>query len=630
MDMKIKVLERVEDCAILVLPIEGFEDLSLKDKILTYYLWHASIAGDRITYDQNYRYGIKLRDFFLDILEYRDCMRPEAYNKILLYAKQIIMNHGNHDVRSTAKFIPKFTARELEMAVAASSKKGFKHELTDGLRKAIFDPSFDVMLTQKSPKGGDIITESKNTLYKDVTLKDLEGFADKYPLNSTVVKENGRLVEKVWRAGDSKTPQGMYADELKNIVKNLREASKYSDSPYKKILEILIKYFETGDPKLFDDYNIAWLKSDSKVDAIIGFIEQYLDARGFKGLYEGVVFFKDEKSNAIVHAVANSSQHLEDNAPWIDKYKKKWTKIPLANAVTQVMAAGGDGPIGFIGVNLPNAQWIREKYNSKNFYLSNITYASKNVFVDMLWDEFIERKEDAAILKKSLEILEPALVTLHEVVGHGSGKSNPELKGDPRDYLLEHYSALEEARAELCALYHIWDEKLIKDKVFTLDTAKGAYINYVLRYLVQMRRYSKEDMIHEDHERATSMIIRYALEKGSCAFYKKNGKTYTKVIDYKLMRQHIGELLSEIMRIKAEGDYAAGKALVEKYGIYFDLKLRDEIVNRAKKIDYPSHYAYVMHRPELVRDKTGKILDVKLVQYKSLMEQGKDIREKYG
>ena len=629
-NIKIKVLERVEGYAILQLPISGFEQLSLKDKLLAYYLCQASIAGDRITYDQNYAYGLQLRDFFLDILEFKKYIKKEVYEKILLYTKTIVMCHGNYDARSTIKFLPKFTITELELTLKTVSTKGFKHVLTSELKKVIFDKNFDIMLTQKNPKVGDIITESKNTFYKNIVLKDLNGFVDKFPLNSSVSMENGTIVEKVWRAGNSNTNAGMYSTELGNIVKNLKLAQECSDDAYKNILGLLIKYFETGVPKVFDDYNIEWLKNDPNIDTILGFIEQYLDARGFKGMFEGVVFFKDETSNKIVKAIADASQDLENDAPWPDKYKKHWNHIPVANAVTQLIATGGAGPVCFAGVNLPNAQWLREKYNSKNFYISNVTYAGRMAFAKMLWKEFIEKDEDMLLLRDSFIARGPALVTLHEIVGHGSGKINPKLKGDPRDYLLENYSTLEELRAELCSLYHIFNDRLIEEGVISERDAKGGYLSYVLSYLTQLRRYESEDMINEDHERATSVIVKFLLEKGSCSFYSKNGKTYPKIIDYKLMRKHIGELLSEVMRIKAEGDYSAGKKLVEKYGIYFDLKLRDEIVKRSKKINYPTNNAYVMYHPELIYNKSKEIIDVKLVPYTSILEQAQHWKKLYG
>jgi len=625
--MNIKAVEDVDGYTVLEMSMWGFEKLSLKEKMLIYHLWHACVAGDRISYEQNYKYALELRDLFLDILEYEDYIPSEVYKNILSYAKNIITHHGIHDSRSTAKFMPKFSAEELREAVKIAHEHGFRHKLTTDIERAMFEPDVDVMLTQKNPTKGDIITESKNTFYHDVTLKDVESFEDKYPLNSTLVKEEGKLVEKVWRAGNAKVPAGQYAKELKETVRHLSNAKEYADEPYRKILDMLIGYFETGDPKLFDDYNIAWLKADEKVDTIIGFIEQYLDARGCKGSYEGVVFFRDEESNRIVRAIADSAQYLEDRAPWDNRYKKKWNHIPIATAVMQVIGTGTAGPTCFAGVNLPNPQWIREKYNSRNFYIANITYASRTAFTDVLWSEFIENPEDKILVEGAFHARGPVHVTLHEVIGHGSGKVNPELKGDPKDYLREYYSTLEETRAESCALYFMWDTKLISEGILSEQDAKAGYLAYAVEYMTHLARCDGEEMIHADHERARSIIIRYLLEKGSCIFYKKDGKTYPKIMDYGLARVHVGELLSDIMRIKAEGDYDACKSLVEKYGIYFDKGLRDEIVRRAKKAEYPSNFAYVMCYPELVKDDSGKTIDVILKHYPSMIAQGMAIRK---
>ncbi|HYD02878.1 MAG TPA: hypothetical protein VEC16_01120 [Alphaproteobacteria bacterium] len=632
---EIKVLDRVGDYFILEIPLWDFESLNLNEKIILYYLWHAGVSGDRITYQQNNRHSLELRDFFLDLIQYEKEIKKfdkNLHEKILSYTKRIVIHHGNHNSDSTIKFMPDFNAKEFSALLKDIPK--FNHKLTPELTKAIFDKNYESMITNKNPKIGDIITESKNTFYENVAQKDLENFEDKYPLNSTLVKtKDGKLIEKVWRSGtkDGKILPGLYSKELSNVVNNLREAIKYADKSYGKVLSLLADFFETGDPKKYDEYNIEWLKVDPKIDTILGFVETYMDARGSKGTFEGAIFFRDEKSNALIKSIANNSQHLEDNAPWDAKYKKKWASIPTANAFMQIMATGGAGPVCFAGVNLPNEQWIREKYGSKNFYISNTTYASRTCFADRLFKEFLDSDEDIKLMAESFKARGPIMVTLHEVVGHGSGKVNPKLKGDPKDHLLEYYSTLEEARAELCALYHVWNKKLIKDGVITETDAKAACLDYVFSYLTQMRRYPGEDMIHEDHERARSLIVLYLIEKGSCSLYKKNGKTYPKVNDYALMNKQVGDLLSEIMRIKGEGDYLAGKKLVEKYGIYFDLALRDEVVARVKKIDYPKRYAYVMYKSELVTDgKTGKIVDVKIRPYSSILEQAQDIRKLYG
>ncbi len=627
--MEIKIVETIEDITVLRLPVEGFDKLSLDNKILAYYLWRAGICGDPIVYDQMYAHSLAIRDFFLDILEYHNYIPKEIYDKIELYTKKMVMNKSIHKHDSTKKFIPTFTKKELEAAVEESRKYGFKHSLSNDFERIIFDPEFESMLTQKNPpEGKDIITASHNNFYHNVKLSDIEGFQEKNPLNSTLVMENQKLVEKVWRAGSSTVSPGIYSTYLKLMAHNVAEAIKHAPEEQKKSLEFLKKYFEDGDAKFFDEYNIGWVTSNPEVDAILGFIEQYLDPRGVKGTYGSMTFFKDHHVNHIIHTIADNAQHFEDNSPWSEKYKKEWDNVPVANAIMSIGSSGEQGPFSPAGVNLPNAQWLRHDYGSKNIYVSNVTFSSRNAFAKESWNEFLEKPEDIALMSDSFNVRGPISVTLHEVVGHGSGKMSENLKGDPKDYLKEFYSSLEEARAELCALHHVWDPKLMELGLITDEhEPKSDYLGYVFQCMVMYRRYAGIDEIHESHERATSLIIQYCIDKGSVRFYKKNGKTYPEVIDYQLMRRHIADLLSEIMRIKAEGDYEAGKNLITKYGIHFDKNLRDEIVARSKAIGYPSRFAYVMPHPELVRDQSGKIMDVKLVYYNSIIDQARGWRD---
>jgi len=627
--MKVNIIEYVEKTAVIESQVDGFGDLSLNDKMISYYLWYAGAVGDDIFYDQRYKFGLKIRDFFMDLLFFKEHIPQELYYKLEIYTKNILINHGIHDSSSTKKFVPTFSKDELLNIYNAVLPLGFNHILTADLQRAIFDSNFEVMSTQKSPSfGKDMLTESCNTFYQYVTTKDLENFEQKNPLNSNVVKENGQLVEHVWRAGNLKVPKGVYAKYLKNVIYHINKAMEFMSEDQKKSFKFLRDYFEQGDAKLFDDYNIQWLHTNPTVDTILGFIESYGDAIGFKGSYESMIFFKDKNMNNVIKTIADKSQHFEDHSPWDIKYKKTWTTIPVANAVMQISAFGQAGPTCFAGVNLPNEQWIREKYGSKNIFISNITFLSRNAFVKKMLDEFVEDKEIIKMYESSMEIRAPLLVTLHEVVGHGSGKISPSLKLDPKDYLREYYSSLEEARAELCSLHHIWNPVLKELGLVNDDScAKAAYHGYVTQYLTLMRRYEFENEIHEDHERATSLIVQYCIDKGSAGFYTKNNKTYPKINNYELMRTHIAELLSEVMRIKAEGDYTAGKNLIEKYGIHFDKHLRDEIVSRSKAINYPSKNAYVMPRPELVKDSNGKIINVVLKPYSGILEQGYKLRE---
>ncbi|MGV8150313.1 MAG: dipeptidyl-peptidase 3 family protein [Candidatus Woesearchaeota archaeon] len=615
--MEIKIFELVDGTSIIQLPIEGFDRLKLNDKMMIYHLWHAGVHGDSIAWDQNYRYGIQLRELFLGLYEKKDeiqSLSKKLWKEIDTYTKKMMINHGNHDGWSTRKFIPEFTEENFENMLKELDDKKLTILYKSIPSKAIFDQSFEVMLTQKNPENGDMIAESYNNFYQGIKLKDLKGFKEKYPENSTVLLENGKIVEKPW------TTKGLYSKQLKKIVFYLKECLKYCDDAQKKSIELLIKYFEVGKPEMFDEYNIQWLNTNPEVDTILGFIESYRDVLSKKGFFESMTFFKDKKSQHIIDKIASLCQTFENEAPWNPDYKKNWTRIPVSNAIMQVGGTGGAGPLCWAGVNLPNSQEIRDKYTSKSIYVSNVTYASRNAYAKPTIKEFIENNTDQKMLLNTIEIRGPVTVTLHEVVGHGAGKSSKKLKGDPREYLKEHYSALEEARAELCMLHHAWSPSL--KEIVSEECAKAIYTSYILADLTLMRTLEEESELHEDHQRATHLIVQYIISKGAAEFYKREGKTYPRVKDYTKMKQIIGELLSEIQRIKSEGDYTAGKKLIEKYAIKIDPALRDEIKSRCKKIGIARNYAYVMPEPILV-EKDNKIIDVKLEYPKGIIEQSK-------
>lgn len=631
--MEINIIEIFDGTAVLKLPIKGFDGLNFDDKMIAYHLWHAAVIGDSITYDQSYRYGLQLRDLFLELYSKKENIKrinSEVYSKIDEYTKNILIHHGNHDGWTTRKFIPKFTEKELN-EVVESLKDPYIESLHAKIpSKVIFDKEYELMLTQKNPQtpNGDILTESHNTFYKDVTLKDLNKFNDKYPGNSTVSKdkESGKIIETVWRAGNQNFEPGMYSKYLKKICYHLDQAMKHSNDEQREVLGVLKRFFEEGNPKLFDEYNIKWLNSDTPVDTILGFIEEYRDSRSKKALFEGMVFFKDKDTQQVISDIASKTQELENDAPWDNKYKKTWKKIPVSNAIMQIVGTGGAGPLCWAGVNLPNSQKIREEHGSKNIYVSNVTYASRNAFSKIMLTEFIEDETDRKILMDTADIRGPVTVTLHEIVGHGSGKASDKLESDPRDYLREHYSAMEEARAELCMLYHAWNPKL--DNIITEEASKGIYLSYILSDVIWLRALEDDTELHEDHMRATHLIVQYILRNSNAAeLYVKNGKTYPRVNDYKNMREVVGELLSKLQKIKSEGDYDALKKLIDEYAVQFDHKLRDEVVKRAKDINFPKVYSYVMAEPTIIKDeKTGKT-DVILRYPDSIIEQGRRWRE---
>ncbi len=629
--MDIKILEIFDGISVIKLPVKGFEELSFDDKMIAYHLWHAAVAGDSITYAQSYRYGLNLRDLFLELCSKKEEVKKideGVYEKIEEYTKKILINHGNHDGWTTRKFIPKFTEKELN-GVIQSLKDPYIQSLHAEIpSKAIFDPEYEVMLTQKTPMKGDIITESHNTFYEGVTLKDLEGFEDNYPGNSNAVKDErtGKIVEKIWRAGNQRTKEGVYSKYLKKVCYHLEQAMTHSNEEQREVLGILKRFFEEGNPKLFDDYNIKWLHSDTPVDTILGFIEEYRDARSKKALFEGMVFFKDKDTQHIISDIASKSQALEDDAPWDDRYKKIWKKIPVSNAIMQIAGTGGAGPLCWAGVNLPNSQKIREEHGSKSIYVSNVTYASRNAFAKNMLSEFIEDENDRNMLLETSDIRSPVTVTLHEIVGHGSGKTSDKLENDPRDYLRENYSAMEEARAELCMLYHAWNPKL--RNILSEEASKAIYLAYILSGITWLRALEDDTELHEDHMRAGQLIIQYILKNSDAAeFYIKDGKTYPRVKDYGKMRELVGKLLKEIQRMKSEGDYDALKKLIDEYAVHFDHKLRDEVVKRAKEINFPKVYSYVMTEPIIVKDEKSGKTDVVLKYPESILEQGLRWRE---
>ena len=627
-----KIVEWVERIAVLKLPIKEFYTLSLNDKLIAYHLWHASAIGDAINYDQRYKHGLQLRNLMLEIVKHRDKISEELYSKTALYTNKLVLHHGNHYRDSSRKFIPGFTEQELGKTVKELRNSGVKLDYSKHLGKVIFDPAFEEMLTNKNPgEGKDMLEVSHNNMYENVTLKDLENYDDEFHFNSKIVKEKGKIKEMVFRAGNplKNIPPGLYSEYLSKISSHLESASKYAESPQAKYLQLLKQYFEEGHHSIFVDYNINWVKTDSKVDKILGFIEEYIDVRKMKGEFEGLVMIRDEETSKITRGIAELAQYLEDKAPWKQEYKKKWTRVPVANAIELLVATGQGGPITWAGVNLPNSQDdVRENHGSKNNVLANVVNM-RNSFFPVNIKEFVEDKDDRERLLKHQERQRFATISLHEVVGHGSGKVSSKLGKNPDKILREYYSTLEEARADLCALHHIWDDKLRKTGIIpNEDCCKASYTAYIVRYLTVLDSESEETELHEDHHRGTHMIINYIMDKtNAIKRYEKDGKTYFKIADYNAMRKAVSDLLSELMRIKAEGDYPAIKELVQKYGIKIDVKLKKEVIERSKRLNIPEAYAFLMPEPKLVKDNSGNIKDVILEYPGSLIEQAERWKE---
>jgi dipeptidyl-peptidase III len=616
------LLERAGKVAIVQLYADGFEELSLEEKIKAYHLCRAAIAGRDIAYDQNHRHGLAIRNLLEEIITHPRGIAEDVLKKIESYLKLFWVFNGNYGTNNR-KFVPGFGYSDLMLAAKTAlingAKLGVKNEseldkMLGELKRTIFDVDFEPILANKSPQTGeDVITASGNNYYEGVTLKDLENFEEKYPLNSKVVKKDGEITEQVYRTGTNEIPAGMYAGDLKRVIVCLKEACAVAQAGQREALEHLVRYFQTGDPADFEKYNIAWVKDDPAVETINGFIETYNDARGTKAGFEGMVCFIDRKINQVMKDIASSAEYFEEKTPWDDKYKKKNITAPVANAVIVLIGTGGEGPIPPLGINLPNAQYIREKYGSKNFMLTNVSSIMHRLSAEKSTREFAFSDEEIKLDEKWGEKADLMETTLHEILGHGSGKISEKLTKDPHEYLREFYSSLEEARADLLALWHIFDEKLMEIAGIDEKCGEAMYNYYARADLLRLRAVKTGDRLEKDHARARHMIVSYLMEKnGAIEVVEKGGKVYLRVKDFRKMRQGIGELLSLIMRIKAEGDYEEGKRLVEKYGIRINTKWRDQVLKRAEAIDLPDHYAFVMPELEPVKDSRGTIMDVKI------------------
>ncbi len=627
-------LEQVSTTAVAQLYADGFEELNLNEKILAYYLAQAVIAGERIDYDQSHRHALEIKDMLEEIVTHTKGIDTAVFQSILDYTKLFWIDHCQYNSRTKIKFVPSCTFDEFLLAARTAQKNGAEFDLEENetletklkrLEKAIFDSEFEPLVTAKTPPPGhDILTASANNFYApDVTLQDLEGFKEKYPLNSKVIKEKGRVKEVVWRTGNKDFPAGLYEKELSEVIANLRLALPYAGDQQKVTLQHMIDYFETGDPDSFRKANISWLKDDPTVDFIIGFIENYKDSRGMKGEWEGVISYVNKKTTQMMKDLAANAQYFEKNSPWKEDYKKTHAQIPVANSIDVVNAGGHAGPRIPAGINLPNEQEIRENYGSKSVLLHNVMRDARKVTGGKSSEEFLETQKEKELAQKYGSLAVDVIIAMHEVIGHGSGKVSSKLTEDPSFYLQEYYNTLEEARADLMALWSLYDPKLVELGILpNTAAAKAGYILEAMGDLTMLRRIKTGDRIEDDHMRAGHLIQVYLEEKTQAVeTYREGGKTYRRVKNFDLFREGIGELLAEIMRIKAEGDFEAAKKLINTYAIKIDSALRDEVIERCQEIEYPDFIAFVVPELSLVKNESGKITDVEISYPLDLMDQ---------
>ena len=624
--------DRVGATGFVQLEASSFRTLTPREKALAYWLSQASIAINPIIYDQLSRFGLRQKRALELIVSHPQGVDHAAYEKILAFTKLFWANRGNHNETTAQKFLPDFTFDEFQAAGLAALRHGAHgytqdhwRKETEELKASLFDPNFEPSVTVKNPPAGqDILQASANNFYFGVKLANLKGFTEHYPLDSRLERVNGRLEEQVYRAGTTNhtIPAGLYAQYLATANSYLRKAAAVATPAQAQVIQDLIRYYETGDPKDWLHFDIDWVQNRVPVDFANGFIEVYRDARGAKGTSQSFVSITDNKVEALMRKIAANAQYFEDHAPWLPQYKKKGVKPPLANAVETVIETG-DFNVTTVGDNLPNEDEVHEKYGSKSFLFTGSSRALSHAAGFGMLEEFAASPEEIALGKKYGDEEEDLMTGLHEIIGHGSGKLDPKLTHEPTYYLKEYFSALEEARADLMALWNVWDPKVRELGLESNpDVAKAMYYAAVRVSITQLRRIPKGDTLEEDHDRDRQLIVNYIRDKtDAIAEVKRDGKTYLEIRDFGKMRQGVGQLLAELMRIKAEGDYNAAKALMDKYAVHFDPALRDEVVARYKKLDLPTYWAGINPQLTAAFDPRGQLTKVDISYPRDFVKQ---------
>ena len=622
--------EQFSDIKILRYQIPGFDELSLSQKKLVYYLTQAGLAGRDIMYDQNYRHNIAVRTALENIYEnYHGDKLSKNWKSFEVYLKRIWFSNGIHHHYSNDKHRPGFSSDYLEKLLNETDTKLNKEAF-----EVIFNKEDEKKVNLDQSKG--LIKGSAVNFYgPNVTAQDVDFYyseVKKVPnpkkpislgLNSKLVKENGKLVEKVWKMG------GMYNDEIKNIIYWLSKASEHAENiKQKEGLELLIKYYETGDLNIWDEYNVVWVETtEGDVDYINGFIEVYNDPKGYRGSYESVVQIKDFNMSKKMDAVSNNAQWFEDNSPILREHKKKNVKGISYNTVNVAGEAGDASPSTPIGINLPNANWIRVEHGSKSISLGNILYAYGNAGSSGRLSEFAFSEKEIELEKKYGEDADNLHTALHEVIGHASGQINDGI-GTPKETLKSYASALEEARADLVGLYYISDIKLEEIGISpnSNEMGRASYDGYIRNGLItQLIRIKLGNDIEESHMRNRQLVAAWAYENGKdnnvIEKVKRDNKTFFVINDYKKLRTLFGELLREIQRIKSEGDYEAGKNLIENYGVKVNQELHKEVLERNKKFTSAPYSGFINPELKLIKNEDGEIIDVEVIQPKSFASQ---------
>ena len=624
------VVDRFDDIKILRYEVPEFENQSLNDKLLIYYLAESAKCGRDILFDQNFKYNLTIRRALEKIYtSYDGCKECPDFKAMEKYLKKVWLANGIHHHYSNDKFQPEFSrewfsAQWDKYAVESPVEK-------ETILEAIFNPElYATRLNQAA--GADVIATSAGNYYEGVTQKEVEKFYNKmikkegndprpisYGLNSKLVKKNGKVYEQTYKIG------GMYTEALEQIVYWLEKAQEVAHEPIKTTIGLLIKYYKSGDLRDFDEFNVAWVKdTESNVDFVNGFTEVYGDPLGYKASWEAVVNFRDQKACERTQIISDNAQWFEDHSPINPAYRKEVVKGVSAKVITVAMLGGDTYPTTPIGINLPNADWIRKEHGSKSVTIDNITYAyNKAAQGGGFAEEFVLRTEDRERRKAYGKLSDDLHTDLHECLGHGSGQLAPGTKGDE---LRTYSSTLEEARADLFALYYLGDEKMIElGLIPSLEAAWAQYSSYIMNgAMTQFSRIELGKNVEQAHMRNRKLISEWAIELGKAdnviEWVVENGKRYLVVNDFVKLRSIFGEQLREIQRIKSEGDFEAGKALIEKYGVKIDPELHKEVRDRYYALNIEPYSGMVNPEYELVMDGDA-VVDVKVSYPANYTEQ---------
>ena len=632
-------VEQFADLQILRYRVPGFENLSLQQKELVYYLTEAALQGRDILFDQNGKYNLRIRRTLEAVYTgYKGDKNTPDFKAMEVYLKRVWFSNGIHHHYGSEKFVPGFAPeffKEAVLSVDASTlplaEGQTAEQLCDELSPVIFDPT--VMPKRVNQAAGeDLVLTSACNYYDGVTQKEAEDFYNamkdpkdetpvSYGLNSRLVKENGKIQEKVWKVG------GLYGQAIDKIVYWLKKAEGVAENPEQKaVIAELIKFYETGDLKTFDEYAILWVKDlNSLVDFVNGFTESYGDPLGMKASWESLVNFKDMEATHRTEIISGNAQWFEDHSPVDKLFKKDEVKGVSAKVITAAILAGDLYPATAIGINLPNSNWIRSHHGSKSVTIGNITDAyNKAAHGNGFNEEFVYSDTELQLIDKYADLTGELHTDLHECLGHGSGKLLPGV--DP-DALKAYGSTIEEARADLFGLYYVADPKLVELGLTpNADAYKAEYYTYLMNGLMtQLVRIEPGNDVEEAHMRNRQLIARWVFEKGAAdkvvELVKKDGKTYVVVNDYEKLRELFGELLSEIQRIKSTGDYQGAHDLVENYAVKVDPALHAEVLERYKKLNLAPYKGFVNPKYEAVVDAAGKITDVKVTYDEGYAEQ---------